>query len=94
VAGKAGRSADDAARMPLGEHIRELRNRLLKAALAVLVGAVVGFIFRGQILHTLEGPVCNIHGLKGVGQYNPQCPDGALVFSGACRSRSPCTSAS
>lgn len=83
MAGKAGRSADDAARMPLGEHIRELRNRLLKAALAVLVGAVVGFIFRGQILHTLEGPVCNIHGLKGVGQYNPQCPDGALVFSGA-----------
>lgn len=83
MAGKAGRSADDAARMPLGEHIRELRNRLMKAALAVLVGAVIGFIFRGHILHTLEGPVCNINGLHGVGRANPQCPDGALVFSGA-----------
>jgi sec-independent protein translocase protein TatC len=83
VAGKAGRSADDAARMPLGEHIRELRNRLMKAALAVLVGAVVGFVFRSHILHTLENPVCNIAGLSGVGQKNAQCPDGALVFSGA-----------
>jgi sec-independent protein translocase protein TatC len=70
--------------MPLGEHIRELRNRLMKAALAVLVGAVVGFIFRGQILHSLEGPVCNINGLHGVGQSasNAQCPDGALVLNG------------
>ena len=83
MAGKAGRSADDAARMPLVEHIRELRNRLMKAALAILIGAVIGFVFRGQILHSLEGPVCNISGLKGVGQANPQCPDGALVFSGA-----------
>jgi sec-independent protein translocase protein TatC len=83
VAGKAGRSADDAARMPLGEHIRELRNRLMKAALAVLIGAVIGFVLRGHILHTLESPVCNIKGLHGVGQPNAQCPDGALVFSGA-----------
>lgn len=82
MAGKAGRSADDAARMPLGEHIRELRNRLMKAALAVLIGAIIGFIFRGQILHTLEGPVCTIKGLHGVGGYSPQCPDGALVFNG------------
>jgi sec-independent protein translocase protein TatC len=68
--------------MPLGEHIRELRNRLMKAAIAILVGAVVGFIFRGQILHSLEGPVCNISGLHGVGQKNAQCPDGALIFNG------------
>ena len=36
MAGKAGRSADDAARMPLMEHIRELRTRLIKSALAAV----------------------------------------------------------
>ena len=82
MAGKAGRSADDAARMPLGEHIRELRNRLVKAALAIIIGAVIGFLFRGHVLHLLEGPVCQIKGLQGVGKGSPQCPNGALVFNG------------
>ena len=36
---------DPEGRMPLMEHIRELRNRLVKAALAVLLGMVVGVIF-------------------------------------------------
>ncbi|HEX4788004.1 MAG TPA: twin-arginine translocase subunit TatC [Actinospica sp.] len=82
MAGKAGRSADDAARMPLGEHIRELRNRLMKAALAIIAGAIIGFVFRSHLLHVLEGPVCQIKGVTGVGQKNPQCPNGALVYSG------------
>lgn len=82
MAGKAGRSADDAARMPLIEHIRELRNRLLKAALAIVAGAVIGFILRNHVLIALEHPVCHIHGLSGVGRGTPQCPDGAIVFQG------------
>lgn len=81
MAGKAGRSADDAARMPLGEHIRELRNRLVKAALAIIVGAIIGFVFRSHLLHVLEGPVCQIKNVHGVGT-SPQCPNGALVFNG------------
>jgi sec-independent protein translocase protein TatC len=82
VAGRAGRSADDAARMPLVEHIRELRNRIIKAALAILIGAIIGFIFRSHVLHALETPVCNIKGVIGVGQRNPQCPNGAIVYQG------------
>lgn len=82
MAGKAGRSADDAARMPLGEHIRELRNRLIKAALAIIVGAIIGFVFRTHVLHLLEGPVCSVKGVTGVAQKTPQCPNGALVFQG------------
>ena len=82
MATKVGRSADDAARMPLGEHIRELRNRLMKAALAILIGAVIGFVFRSHVLHALETPVCQIKGLHGVAQPTKQCPNGAIVFSG------------
>jgi sec-independent protein translocase protein TatC len=68
--------------MPLGEHIRELRNRLIKAGLAIIAGAIIGFLFRAQVLHTLEGPVCQIQGLHGVGQPTKQCPNGALVLNG------------
>jgi sec-independent protein translocase protein TatC len=82
VAPKAGRSADDAARMPLVEHIRELRNRIIKAALAIIVGAIIGFIFRSHILHVLETPVCDVKGVSGVGKGTPQCPNGAIVFQG------------
>jgi sec-independent protein translocase protein TatC len=40
----AQRRANPEGRMPLMEHIRELRNRLLKAVAAILVGTLVGFI--------------------------------------------------
>lgn len=36
--------------MTLSEHLRELRSRIFKSAIAVLVGGVVGFVFRDQIL--------------------------------------------
>lgn len=81
MAGKAGRSADDASRMPLVEHIRELRNRLVKAAIAIIICAALGFVFRDQVLHALETPVCSIK-VAGVGQKTPQCPNGAIVFNG------------
>lgn len=38
------------------EHIAELRSRLIKVAIAVLVGSVVGFIFNEQILEFLVEP--------------------------------------
>ena len=38
------RQANPGGRMPLMEHLRELRNRLLKAITAVLAGTVVGLI--------------------------------------------------
>jgi sec-independent protein translocase protein TatC len=82
VAGKAGRSADDAARMPLMEHIRELRSRLIKAALAIIVGGILGFIFRNHLVGVLESQVCDDMAINGIGKKTAQCPNGVLTISG------------
>ncbi|HEU4946568.1 MAG TPA: twin-arginine translocase subunit TatC [Kribbella sp.] len=42
--------------MTLREHITELRNRLLKAVLAIVLGTVVGWIFYNQALDFLRAP--------------------------------------
>ena len=39
--------------MTLREHITELRNRLLKCVLAIVVGTVVGWIFYDHLLDFL-----------------------------------------
>src|SRR6266849_341159 len=46
--------------MPLMEHIRELRNRVLKAMLAIAVGAVLGWIFREHLVAFLRSPYCRL----------------------------------
>jgi sec-independent protein translocase protein TatC len=52
-------------RMPLMDHLRELRNRVVKIALAVLAGAVVGWIFYNWITNFLENPFCTaVNGCK------------------------------
>lgn len=45
-------------RMPLMDHIRELRNRVVKMALALSAGMIVGFIFFNPVWHLIERPVC------------------------------------
>jgi sec-independent protein translocase protein TatC len=42
--------------MTLTEHLRELRNRLFKAGLAVVAFGILGFIFRERIFDFLVGP--------------------------------------
>jgi len=46
----------DAARMSLMEHLAELRSRLIKCVVAVLVGAIVGFVVYQQIFDVLIEP--------------------------------------
>ncbi|WP_016905370.1 twin-arginine translocase subunit TatC [Streptomyces xiaopingdaonensis] len=48
---------DPEGRMPLADHLRELRNRLLKSVLAVLVVTIVAMVFYQQIADFLMGPV-------------------------------------
>src|SRR5215471_20958690 len=48
------------ARMSLIEHIRELRNRLLKALLGLGLGMVVGWFFFTPVWHFIEKPYCKI----------------------------------
>lgn len=46
--------------MSLRDHIAELRSRLVKALIFVLVGAVVGWILYPQILDILKEPYCQL----------------------------------
>ncbi|MEW9529577.1 twin-arginine translocase subunit TatC [Microbispora sp. NPDC049125] len=50
----------DDGRMTLMEHLRELRNRLIKAILAVVVGTIVGFIYFDPIWNFLKQPYCRL----------------------------------
>jgi len=48
----------DNAQMALMDHLRELRNRILKCAIAVLVTGVVAYIFYEQIFDFFTHPYC------------------------------------
>ncbi|MFG3711764.1 twin-arginine translocase subunit TatC [Micromonospora sp. NPDC047730] len=52
------RAADGS--MTLVEHIRELRNRLFKASLAILVGFGFGIWLAGPVLNVLKRPYCDL----------------------------------
>jgi sec-independent protein translocase protein TatC len=71
VAAGKGRKANPEGRMPLLEHLRELKNRLIKAAIGVAVGAVGGWFLYDPILRELEKPVENIaHQTGGLSSVN------------------------
>jgi sec-independent protein translocase protein TatC len=46
--------------MPLMEHLRELRNRIIKIALAVTVGAIIGWLLYKPVFHFIEAPFCRL----------------------------------
>jgi sec-independent protein translocase protein TatC len=54
------RSRNPDGRMPLMEHIRELRNRIIKASAAIAVGAVIGWFVYPRVWHFIESPYCKI----------------------------------
>ncbi len=43
--------------MTLMEHLAELRNRVIICAVAVALGAIIGFVFYPQIIHWLQEPL-------------------------------------
>jgi sec-independent protein translocase protein TatC len=55
----ASKKGNDEGRMPLMDHLRELRNRLVKAALALIVAMVFGFIFFHPIWNFISHPFCS-----------------------------------
>jgi sec-independent protein translocase protein TatC len=57
---RSTRRVNPEARMSLVEHIRELRNRLLKALLGLAAGMGVGWIFFNPVWKFLERPYCKI----------------------------------
>jgi sec-independent protein translocase protein TatC len=52
------RDANPEGRMPLMDHIRELRNRIVKAAIAGVLGMVVGLVFFDPIYRFITDPYC------------------------------------
>ena len=50
------RSADRTAAMPLTEHLRELRSRLVKSGIAIAIGMAVGWYYYPQIFSWLSAP--------------------------------------
>jgi sec-independent protein translocase protein TatC len=46
------------ARMPLMEHIRELRNRIIKIAVVITVGSIAGWFIYGPVWTFIKRPYC------------------------------------
>ncbi len=56
---RSQRQENPEGRMPLMDHIRELRNRVVKMALALGAGMIVGFVFFNPVWHFIERPLCS-----------------------------------
>lgn len=56
---EASRKADPEGRMPVMGHLRELRNRIVKAALAIGLGTALGLVFFGPIWAVVNHPFCS-----------------------------------
>ena len=68
------RAADGS--MSLLEHLRELRTRLSRASLGVLVGMIVGWFFAGRVLNFITQPYCDYMSTHGKSQ---------LALPGGCQ---------
>jgi sec-independent protein translocase protein TatC len=54
------RRANPDGRMPLFDHIRELRNRVLKALLAITIGSIIGWFVYPHVWHFIQVPYCRL----------------------------------
>jgi sec-independent protein translocase protein TatC len=48
------------ARMPLLEHLREFRKRVVRSATAITLAAIIGWFFYNEIITKLAEPVCDL----------------------------------
>ena len=65
------------AQMPLREHLRELRRRLVISGVAILAGSIVGWIYYVQIFDVISQPIQDV-----VNEAAAQGRDVRLVMSG------------
>lgn len=54
-------------RMPLVEHFRDLRRRVVRAAIAILITSGVSWFFYTKIINTLAAPVCDLNKARASG---------------------------
>ena len=78
--------------MPLAEHLRELRNRLAKALLAIVVVTVVAAFFYKDIIDFFTEPVLDVGRLltsfAELAKTQRRQPCAQIVASTACSRRS------
>jgi sec-independent protein translocase protein TatC len=53
---RGGARGDSEGRMPLIEHIRELRGRVIKSAIGLVLGAILGWIFFNPVWNVMKKP--------------------------------------
>ena len=66
------------ARMPLLDHLRELRKRVFRAAVAIFLASGIGWYFYNTIITTLAQPVCDLKSAQESG--SASC--GSLYING------------
>ncbi|MER6949087.1 twin-arginine translocase subunit TatC [Nonomuraea sp. NPDC000554] len=76
----SGPARDPEGRMPLMEHLRELRNRLLIAVIALVVGIIIGWIFFDPVWAFIKAPYCETAQSR---QLNGHC---SLTYGGIFQS--------
>lgn len=59
------RHPDTDGRMPLREHLRELRRRVVLVALGLVVGSVLGWLVYEPVFHALQQPVLDVAAERG-----------------------------
>jgi sec-independent protein translocase protein TatC len=64
--------------MPLIEHLREFRKRVVRSSIAISFGAIIGWFFYNEIITKLAEPVCDLKAAQASGANN--C--GALYING------------
>ena len=67
--------------MTLFEHLRELRDRLFKSAVAVVLGFVVGFVFRAPVFDVLIRPYCELPARLRAGSTAFNANECTLIFT-------------
>ncbi len=58
----AGTNERDMGNMSLMEHLVELRSRIVKCAIAIAIGSVIGWLIYFQVLHLLAAPLRDLSG--------------------------------
>ena len=71
---RSKQQANPEGRMPLMDHLRELRNRVVKAALAIIIGMIIALCFSSPTINWIMRPFCEatVHGLTGCKQPGDQ----------------------
>ena len=77
---QGGQGRDPEGRMPLVEHLRELRRRMLISCVALVPGIVIGWVSYDALVRFLAAPVCDVpvSGNIGGGKCGPLVINGLL----------------